>query len=66
MKINRFIIRFKTYYSEIDSDLELFPSEKCNIQEAFKAIISFYIAHKILVMAGKRRKRHFKYHNTTI
>ena len=37
VKINRFIIRFNTYYSEIDSDLELFSSEKCNMQEAFKA-----------------------------
>lgn len=56
-KINRINIRFNTYYLEIDSDLEPFPSEKCN---------GFCMAHKILVMAGKRRKRHFKYHNTII
>ena len=43
VKINRFIIRFNTYYSEIDSDLELFSSEKRNMQEAFKAITGTFL-----------------------
>lgn len=55
------------YFLKTNNDLELFLSEKFNIQETFKNIISFCITHnKILVMAVKRRKRHFKDHNATI